>query len=437
MPNYEGIAFKVIISKNFDGVVFKTVMLSGAKIMDSQINAESTWSSEHLAKLFPKGEASGSIATFDDGAGDVPLISCVADFMATQASGTPTPSSPIPIVGVDKVNVIRTGKNLLNVGTQEVTGTYKAIELDAPIPAGTYILSANISSTYTTVAARFRKADASALVAVTLSPASPNRSSVSVTLPEPAYYIYLYSANGQSGYTATWTDVQLEEGSTATTYEPYNGTTALINLGGTYYGGSVDAVTGKITLTHKIAQITAVGDKNGTWDGEKGAFWYCTTYQSNWLNEWDNSAVNNGIKVDQFSLQVNVTNNTNTNAMAVFTSKIIRWVDTNRMTITKEDYNAYLASNPITILYPLATPIVVYASNTAEIPTIVGDNQVYANTGDVAVKYFLDIKKYIDNLVNPSNTRTLSTGLNLTREAPSMPDEAEEEEESQETNEER
>mgnify|MGYP006923336109 CR=1 FL=1 len=44
--------------------------------------------------------------------------------------------------------------------------------------------------------------------------------------------------------------LQLEVGSTDTTYEPYNCTTALINLGGTYYGGELDALNGRLKITH-------------------------------------------------------------------------------------------------------------------------------------------------------------------------------------------
>ena len=43
---------------------------------------------------------------------------------------------------------------------------------------------------------------------------------------------------------------QLEFGSTATTYEAYNGNTYTIDLDGTRYGGTLDVVSGVLTLTH-------------------------------------------------------------------------------------------------------------------------------------------------------------------------------------------
>ena len=59
---------------------------------------------------------------------------------------------------------------------------------------------------------------------------------------------------------------------------------------------------------------------------------------------------------------------------------------------TKEAFQNWIdgqisANTPLVFVFPLVNPIVIYASNTAEIPTIVGDNQVFADTGDVEVKY--------------------------------------------------
>ena len=45
-------------------------------------------------------------------------------------------------------------------------------------------------------------------------------------------------------------NVQLELGSTATAYEPYNGYQVTVNLGGTYYSGTLDVVSGVFTPTH-------------------------------------------------------------------------------------------------------------------------------------------------------------------------------------------
>ena len=59
--------------------------------------------------------------------------------------------------------------------------------------------------------------------------------------------IAIYDESGISK-DSTW--IQLELGSTATAYVPYNGYQVTVNLGGTYYSGTLDIVSGVFTLTH-------------------------------------------------------------------------------------------------------------------------------------------------------------------------------------------
>lgn len=572
MPNYEGIAFKVIISKNFDGVVFKTVMLSGAKIMDSQINAESTWSSEHLAKLLPKGEASGSIASFDDGAGDVPLISCVADFMATQ--DLHGQNAPYPAGG---------GKNLFNVvagtkpnidltinsdGSVKLNGTATTsnnFSTTYNLKAGTYTLSCPFSGNLPSTAVRVQIYNAEYSLSVGISNPDPSDTKVTFTTTDDmtiqcrirveggfnynnvilypqleagstattfapysnicpiipidevnitragknlfgfwknGYYTDagVYNSNNKNGlcypiklaegqaitlyatsytsrgiavfedkeltrfittkrtgnpivYTAikdcwvtAWINIdntvipdadniktvktQLEYENQATDYEPYNSTTKTINLGSDYYGGSVEAVDGKINKTHQFYNSLSDGISNVVKDSNSWGVYY-----SNAIYE-SNNQYKEGI-CDKLAFKTSYSGVNGNNCTIAFPSSAGTQILLRNDSLTSaQEVRDFMAS--LEVVYPLATPIEAQAENVASISTLDGVNNIFADSGDVDVQYFLDIKKYIDNLVNPSNTRSLSAGLNLTREAPSIPDEAEEEEEeSQETNEER
>lgn len=374
-------------------------------IDDDHVSSTKVWSSEKLNGMIPQINTieNVAIASISDGADNMAVDELIVGIEPVQAgSGDASPSNVREISGWDECKITKLGKNLVNVGTQEVMSTYKAIELDVPIPAGTYTLSAKISSTYTTVSARFRKADASALVAVSLTPASPNRSSVSVTLTEPAYYIYLYSANGQSGYTATWTDVQLEVG-VATEYEAYNGETKTIDLTQEVAGGTLNVTTGLLTITHKKCQLVTSGTtKYGEWNSEtgKGAFWYVSGVAL--PSDWDNSVQNNGVVCDTFEMVINVSTTTTINAMVWTTARIVRWVDLERMTMSQEDYRTYLASHPISCTYKLATPIEIQLTPT-EIKTLLGNNNIFADTGDVIKFVYLNsgcdaVAKLIDKL---------------------------------------
>lgn len=59
-------------------------------------------------------DVSGSIASFSDGADGLPLKSCVVRIEPVQASGTPSPETPLPISGWTGCEIISTGKNVLD-----------------------------------------------------------------------------------------------------------------------------------------------------------------------------------------------------------------------------------------------------------------------------------------------------------------------------------
>ena len=70
-----------------------------------------------LTALLPVDTASGAIANFDTDL-SLPLVGCIANIVARQPSGTPTPSSPLPISGYTGVTVSVADEN------QSVQDTY-------------------------------------------------------------------------------------------------------------------------------------------------------------------------------------------------------------------------------------------------------------------------------------------------------------------------
>lgn len=69
-----------------------------------------------MGKL-PEATATGAIASFDDGADDVPISSGVFSFLPSGGGGTP--SSPVPIVGYTGMTIYQNGKNLLPCGNAD------------------------------------------------------------------------------------------------------------------------------------------------------------------------------------------------------------------------------------------------------------------------------------------------------------------------------
>lgn len=113
------------------------------------------------------------------------------------------------------------GKNKYSGSNITTTGFY-TYQFPTPLPAGTYTVSALLVSTTTGQCdVRFRRQDTSQIITCRLTPNSGHRASATVTLDEPAYYAYFYQSTSTSGYEATWSDIQIEQGSTATSYAPY------------------------------------------------------------------------------------------------------------------------------------------------------------------------------------------------------------------------
>jgi hypothetical protein len=65
------------------------------------------------------------------------------------------------------------------------------------------------------------------------------------------------------------------------------------------------------------------------------------------------------------------------------------------------------AMSGVQCVYPLATPI-TYQLTPTEVRTLLGVNNLWADTGDVAVTYKADTKLYIDNKI----TQAIANALN-------------------------
>ena len=183
----------------------------------------------NLMGKLPEATVSGSIVTFSDGADDVPLKSCEVALSAS-------------LSGYTAVNAVKAEKNLVD-GYIDYNPTNKIVE-PVFLKAGNYTISFQrdvvVSAIYV------RKGDTVSLVGNAYL-YKYNTAFFAFNADVDGYYFFqLY----RSASSATWedapiTNVQLEVGSSATTYEPYTAPTPYTaSLGRTIYGGTVDIVNG-------------------------------------------------------------------------------------------------------------------------------------------------------------------------------------------------
>ena len=61
-------------------------------------------------------------------------------------------------------------------------------------------------------------------------------------------------------------------------------------------------------------------------------------------------------------------------------------------------FQAYLAEHPLELCYPLAAPI-EYVLTPTDVATLLGTNNIWADTGDSSVHYRADTALYVDKKI--------------------------------------
>lgn len=176
-------------------------------------------------------------------------------------------SNICPISGRTGLNVYRTGKNLLHLVESEMVSTGWNRRFPISLKAGTYILSCQnqfgVPGTLGASVTLTDENDQNIIVALTsgYSFGVTTFVGISTTLTEAQasavkWIRFAARASGCTFDNISGGNIQLELGSTATTYEPYNGNTYSLDWtteAGTVYGGTDEVVGG--VLTDEWAEI--------------------------------------------------------------------------------------------------------------------------------------------------------------------------------------
>lgn len=309
-------------------------------------------------------------------------------------SGDASPDNYRKITGRMATKVMRTGKNLFPGGTYNINPDgladhdgYVDVEFDVPLPPGTYTVSALVSSTdtenkYSRIG--FRDKDTTVFTYIDFSRAA-SRESHQITLTGYTNLIRLlssFSRSSSAGDSSVWTDVQIQAGSEAEAYEPYQGDVFTLQLGQTVYGGTLDANSGLMIIDYACE----------TFDGETDR-----------LKFMEKSGVDS---VDRYLRGRSVTT-PNTGVVCshakpgkangdLYTAFInsngsISWNFAPYGTTTVEDINRYLREQyangtPVQFCYKLNTPVTIQLSPT-EILALTGLNTVYTDADGMELTY--------------------------------------------------
>ena len=383
-------------------------------VLNKKFSTSTTYPSSEWADMIeemtalPEESASGSIAHFEDGADTVPLDTGLFYFNPVQASGTPTPSSPIPITGHTGLNITRAGKNLFDkTNFNSIDGYFVSPNFVITSNASHKIvyIPCNPNTTYTASRTRTSGNERLAIgytnelpaVGVTVSGNSRaadagtvgDLMSVSTTTGANAKYIVVWAWWSSSDEQTAKDELQIEQSATATAYEAYVGTTYPISWTshGTIYGGYYDSKTGELWKTQE--RMVLNGSENwGAYSNRSGFYLnitdmatstaydgYCDKLKvsASWMEQL-------GIRFGQANSYIYVLQITN-----------------NISDVTDvPSWKSYLEDNNITIVYPLTTPVLVGIIDPTKITTYEGVNNIWNDGGGVSdVGYRADIDLYV------------------------------------------
>lgn len=359
--------------------------------------------------------ASGNIASFTDGADDVPMKSLKAAITPEQAgSGDPSPSNVRPITGTSAANVHATGKNMWSDVFSEWTTPTDYSVFKIPLEQGKrYTVSCRLTGTAVTGATvgitrkgdRYSEFDVPVNWRFIATDGSIPVPQVTYTIDsvwtDPALIAYV-AGNAQTFQNVMDNyEIQIEEGTTPTAFEPYAGHTTNAPLGQTVYGGEMDVVNGEGRKTLELCDFASV-----TWSSnvanENGVIRF-----SGVANNKANGVTN--IISSHFKTSgVTVPQNTNEELISGYSSSKVVYISIKASRLTGDLSTAagrqtafinWCTANNVVVLYESNAPTEITFTPT-QVATLFGANNVWSDAGSVEVEYRADPTLAYNELAN-------------------------------------
>ena len=360
---------------------------------------------EKIYSAYPTDTASGSVASFADGADDIPMKSVKVAIEPVQSgSGDPSPDNVRPISGWTGAQVVRSGVNVWDeeyrLGFYNSNGVFVAntngyfsnknlIPVKPNSECALCIKGASNQTIYMPM--YYRDGTFKTRLGYTLSGGVRI-----ITVPEDVYFI---GFSTETFYGTTYNhDISINYPSTDHDYHSFKGNdTYSITFpaeAGTVYGGELDVTNGVLTVDRAMVDLGTL--------------------------TWTHLAPNDTRPYDYFSVSVNdILYWTMGDAASPYVISSSYRVVTS-VQVAREGYDKTLAHiNSLIFIansdysdaaafktamdgeqlcYELATPITYHLTST-EIKSLLGDNNVWADAGDTEVIYRADPNLYIDKRI--------------------------------------
>ena len=402
----DGLSPSISVSKTGDTAVITVTDASGSasvSVKDGrEIDPEKVWGA------YPVRSASGAHVQFEDGADGIPVRSLVVDIDPVQTgSGNPSPDNIRPISGWTGVNVTRTGKNLFDEsvmatasGWTEDNGVYTGSSdyldrnafgffLPSLFPLSQQLtLSFDINNETNRRAGYFYFLYSDGTTSHVECPANAAWVHKALTTT-PGKEITAFYFGKSNGTTFSLKNVQLEFGTSESLFETYQGNTRSVSWqseAGTVYGGTLDVTSGLLTV-NKLAISKAVADMNNS---ESYPGWKNVAE----LDALGLSTTRGNFTADAGNIGLYFSWNTDAN---------ILFLSTGHYGKTQSQWQSEYPDLSVLFVCPLAAPQ-TYLLTPTEIKTLLGVNNIWADTGESAVDYRADPTLYLDRRLTASRS---------------------------------
>lgn len=364
----------------------------------------------NLMGPLPVKSASGAIASFSDGADDVPVKSCVVSF--THSGGGGTPQNPISVQGVSGLSVTNHGKNYISTieqggidatnGKEMASNTRVRTGFIRVAPNTQYTCAVNSSNAnlvifhileYGTASDSNYIGSTNATIATKTFTTGANTNFVRFTSRDTT------NANITPTDLANW---QLEKGSSASAYSAYTSSVVTDTFGQTIYGGSRDLVTDKASVGY--AKKTFDGTENWrTYTNQNGVFLVLSDMKSSLYGD---GVCNIFTTAHSASDATSLSMTFGVNNGVIYINRLFDGAISGVTDVAS--WKTWLTNNTCEVAYELATPTELTGLTPHAIDTLYGDNNFYADTGDTSVEYRADIDLALAAL---QGSRSLSASL--------------------------
>lgn len=334
--------------------------------------------------------ATGNPVVFNDGANGLPIKSLKVNFSPIQnGSGDPSPSNVRSIVPWEGLSVFGRGKNLFDEDEYQHIYTDPDYVWD-PVPYRCKYIQLSPNTTYTISSQTETTSDEIVLINNKQQPnIMPffdlrNTSQTMTLKTDGTGRLYIGSVNGDDASTYNRIKeckIQIEVGSSATSYEPYHSIVDTdIIFPSPVYGGTLDVVSGVLTITH-VLWTNNTADMNNESD----------------YPGWKNAGIKNLIGAEKGGAIYTNVNVGNVFAVNTRNANDIVYLPKSEYVLIQDEWKALAID--IQIAVPLNEPQQVQLTS-AQIQTILGVNIVWSDAnGDIEVEYRADTEKFVEKSI--------------------------------------